>query len=188
MRKSASRILTLGCILGVVWFGAPLQSASAVGPSSGAKSTAVRHKATRRHGSSGPVCPTWGISFACVCPKKVTREATGAPPDLPSNDGWVEIRLTYPRFLPVTMCPGGIAIENTVGGVVASKGYSSTAHTGLGERLNGAHGVASGSISTFALPVGTWTALSDDRRGVGSTVSFQIVAGRPTRLNIALSD
>jgi hypothetical protein len=187
MRRSASGILTLGAVVGVVSFGAPLQSASA-SSSSGAKRTVVRHRATRRHRHSGPVCPTWGISVACVCPTKVTREATGAPPDLPSNDGWVEIRLTYPRFLPVTMCPGGIAIENAAGSVVASKGYSSTAHTGLGERLNGAPGVASGSISTFALPAGTWTALSDDRRGIGSTVSFQIVAGQPTILSIALSD
>ena len=188
MIKSAGGILTMGAVVGAVWFGAPLQVASAVNPSSGAKHAATRHRTARHHRSSGPVCPTWGISFACVCPTKVTREATGAPPDLPSNDGWVEITLSYPRFLPVTMCPGGIAVENTAGSVVASKGYSSTAHTGLGERLNGAPGVASGSISTFALPAGTWTALSDDRRGVGSTVSFQIVAGQPTRLNIVLSD
>lgn len=183
-----SGILTLGVTVSMLWLGAPLQIASAVSPPSGTKHTVVRHRATRRHRSSGPVCPTWGISFACVCPTKVTRKATGAPPDLPPNDGWVEITLIYPRFRPVTMCPGGIAIENAVGSVISSKGYSSTAHTGLGERLNGAPGVASGSISTFALPAGTWSALSDDRRGVGSTVSFEIVAGRSTRLNIVLSD
>jgi hypothetical protein len=135
----------------------------------------------------GPGCPAWTVSLPCVCPKHIVREATGEPGTLPAGDGWVEITLTYSTFgAPSPTCPGGIAIENSSGAVVASAGYSAAAHTGLEEGSGGAPGVAPGSVTTFALSPGSWTAISDDQRVATSSETFTIVAGQATKLSVVL--
>jgi hypothetical protein len=133
----------------------------------------------------GPPCRNWAISRPCPCPPKAIRRARRLA-HLPAGDGWVELTLHYPAHFPYSECPGGIAIENARGAVVASAGYSTPAHTTVAEPHGVHFGVPSGSITTFVLRRGDWTAVSGDRRTPQSTVAFRIVPGRATRLTITL--
>jgi hypothetical protein len=193
---------SVGCMVAVVGLGASSFASGGSGPAlravygrqahHGRRHRHKRHKSkavprVRAHSKDGPGCAAWSISLSCVCPKSVVREATGAPPNLPPGDGWVEITLTYPTFGgPVATCSGGIAIENSSGAVVASAGYSAAAHTGLEEGPGGAPGVASGSVTTFALAPGDWTAISDDQRVATSREAFAVTAGQAAKLTVVL--
>ena len=126
--------------------------------------------------------------LALRCPPSVVSATSGPPAGLPAGDGWVEITLNYPSHnAPAPSCPGGIAIETEAGSVVAHSGYSAAAHTGPMEGSSGSPGLASGSVSTFALAPGNWVAVSDDQRVATGNTAFSVVAGQATKVTVNLS-
>src|SRR5271168_1482695 len=71
-------------------------STGPAGPSGSSGPTGSGGPQTHQIPIDGPICPAWGISLPCRCPNDPSQVSPGAPPVLPSGDGWVDITLVYP--------------------------------------------------------------------------------------------
>jgi hypothetical protein len=136
-----------------------------------------RHRIPR---VDGPICPAWGISLPCRCPREEVPPTIDPTRGIANGYGWVEITLSYSRGpLGLGSCPGGIAIEGKAGQPVASAGYTSGP-------FGAESGIPPGSTTTFVLASGTWRALGFAGRESSTSTTFVVAAGHGTKITIAL--
>jgi hypothetical protein len=137
-----------------------------------------RHRIIRH--TDGPICPAWGGSLPCQCPKEEGPQAIDPTRGLAKGYGWLEVTLSYSREPHgLGSCPGGIAIQSEAGLTVASAGYA-------GGLFGAESGVPPDSTTTFTLAAGTWHALGFAGRTSSASTTFTVTAGHGTKTTIAL--